>query len=277
MTKFSKTNQPRKPAIGAATDTPAPTGSDITATPEFQAAVDAAVGKAAEQIIAKLAGAREQAGTAAAGSSDAVFVDKLAMSIASLTHQGTGRGRPVAPDILAAREAAKDRMMALIVEARVAFEKAKKAGDEDAMTAALPTYTLKNKVYLGEVQIDPVFVGADHRIKKTEIDWDGVPNEAMVPVNKIAKAIHAEYRGWIGTQTGTPRDDTRGFSVTQKGLVIRGGSHSTNQIEANHTGEGVAAEGLRIRRGDQVDGPLAFKGKETNVLGTVHPAARQSA
>lgn len=263
MTKFSKTNQPRKPAADAASATAAPAAPDFTGTPEFQAAVDAAVGKAAEQIVAKLAGARQQAGTAAGGD-DKAFVNSLAMAIAGLTHQGTGRGRPVAPDILAARDAARDRMMALIVQARA---------DGD-----VPTYTLKNKTHLGEVLIDPVYVGPDHRIKQVEIDWDGIPNEAMIPHNDIAKAIHAEYRGWIGTQTGTPRDDLRDLSVTHGGLTIRGGSRSTKPIEAPHAGEGtpVVTEGLRIRRGEDKTTPLQFR-KETNVLGTVHPAARQSA
>jgi hypothetical protein len=122
----------RKPraASAAPKDTTTP-GVDQSApvttfenSPEFQAAVASAVAKAVpalipalrEQILQNLGTAR---GDAPAVPGDHLWADALAMSIAQITDQGTGR-KTVAPAVLKARSEARALMVQLIVEARAA-------------------------------------------------------------------------------------------------------------------------------------------------------------
>ena len=84
----------------------------MTETAEFKAAVQAAVAAALPDILAQIKG------SAAAEGGDEGFARALAMEIAQLSDQGTGRKR-VAPEVIAARDAARKRMVTLIAEAQI--------------------------------------------------------------------------------------------------------------------------------------------------------------
>lgn len=241
-------------------DTVAPA---ITDTPEFRQAVADAVAQTIpalkEQILAHLTDARGTTAAPAAsdGTADHAFANALAMSLAQLTDQGTGRKR-VAPEILRARSEHRDRMTKLIIDARA--------------SGAIPVYSLKNKCYLDEVMIEPFYIASDHTQRPTEIEWSGVPNEAMVPVNDIAQQIHAEFVGSIGSLAKDDNLPERELKVTPGGVVIKGRPMARNTAKNSVNQPAANSEGLRIRH---KDAPGQFK--ETRILGTVMAPARQTA
>ena len=251
-------------------------GTDQTSDPTKSAAFKDAVANAVaasipairEQILNSLAVARDgkdigSAGTAAdmlAG--DQGFAEKLAMAISQLTDQGTGRKR-VAPEIVRQRSEARELMVRLIIEARAAGEK--------------PLYGLRNKVYLDEVLVDPVYITAAHEQKQTQITWMQVPNEAMVPLNDVAKGIFKAFMDSIGS-VEKPAPEAPLGGVTAGGLTIRTGSKSVRPLAAL----GNMEEGS-IHKPAPTDGGLniAHRGapgqfKETRILGTIAAPARQT-
>lgn len=175
----------------------------------------------------------------------------LAMAIAQLTDQGSGKKR-VAPEVVAAREAAKERMFDLIHTAH--------AEGRDA------EYQLRAPVVLDEVFVSPLYVDQYHRQQPTRIVWPGPPNEAMEPINDTAKAIYAEFATWIGT---TEKRDFGSFKTTPRGLAIV--SRAMPAPEAAHTAvPGSAGGGLRVTgRGD------AGMHKDVRILGTIAKPATQ--
>lgn len=234
----------------------------IEQTPEFHTAVSAAVAAAIpalkQQILANITAARADAPAAPGSSSDQAFAEGLAMALAQLTDQGTGRRR-VAPEVIRARSEARERMTKLLVKAHAA--------------GAIPSYRLKAKCYLDEVLIDPVWIGADHMQHPTEIDWPGVPNSAMVPINDTATEIHKAYLESVGS---VPKEDEvpdGEFRVTAGGLVVRGRPVPQRAQTGLRNGAPTAGDqGLRIKHKEQAPG----KFKEVRVLGTVAQPARES-
>lgn len=227
---------------------------DVTQTPEFQRVLNAAVSKAVAGIRDELAAARAQAGSSSTDEQgDMRLARTLALAIAEISDQGTSRKR-VAPEVLAKREQSGEEMKKLILAARA--------------NGLTPTYKLISKVYLDEMLVEPLFIDSDHKAKPVEIEWPGVPNEAMKPSNEVAATIFAAYKGWIGS-TVTPVPDPI-HSVTAGGLVIKGQLWGR---ELRQTGEGEhAGEGLKVRgRGGRT------VGEPINILGTVAPPARQGA
>lgn len=184
---------------------------------------------------------------------DASFAQALAVAIAQMSDQGTNRKR-VAPEVMHAREAARDKMLRLIVDARERGE--------------VPFYRLQHKVHLDDMLVDPQWVGPDHVARPTEIEWPGVPNEAMSPLNEIAKEIHAAFCDSIGSAVKAYEPGP--MRVTARGLVIMGQApRSRDNAPANASPSG---EGLRLRGRGQ-PGALV----ETRILGTMAEPARQNA
>lgn len=210
-------------------------------TPEFQ--------KALQEKLKEVISTTKQAVPASDGVDPAnmKFVEQLAMAIAQLSDQGTGRKR-VAPEIIASRFEAREKMKELILSARANKE--------------VPIYTLVNKVYLDEIMVDPFWVGADHIARKTEIEWPGVPNEAMRPANEIASKIYSAFLDSIGSIVKVVEDDE--LRVTAGGLTVRGKSN-TRQTQEVDSGEGLKLRG----RG------MAGTPTEINILGTIAPPAQQ--
>ena len=229
----------------------------MTETAEFKAAVQAAVAAALPDILAQI----KASGSAAAEGSDEGFARGLAMAIAQLSDQGTGRKR-VAPEVIAARDAARKRMVTLIAEARARGE--------------VPRYHLVNMVYLDEMKVQPVWIDPiTKRQKPTEIEWPGVPNEAMRPINEVAKAIFAAFKESIGSTA--PEDLVADLpkSMTANGLVVKTGGASVRPIAVNVDGESQKPHGQGLRLPQRHEGNASFE--DIRVLGTVAPPARVGA
>ena len=188
---------------------------------------------------------------------DASWVAKLAAELAQLNNQGPAAKLYVAPAVLAARKAARQKMVELIIAARAKGLK--------------PRYALRNKVYLNERLIDPFYLH-DHEQHRTEIDWTGAPNEAMIPRNEVAKEIYAAFVESIGTKT--PVQDERPVSVTPGGLTVHGAPQKRRGDQKAATSDLAAefADDLAVahREGGRPDGHL-------RVLGTIHPAVQEGA
>ena len=199
----------------------------------------------------------------AANSEMAGFIQSLAMEFATLSDQGTGRKR-VAPEEMVKREKARARMEELIATAR-------EAGD-------LPTYELRHMVYFGETKIPSQHMDSvSRRMMPTQIGWALAPNEGMRPLNEVAKAIHSAYLESIGS-TGTM--ELGQMRVTANGLQILKRAPEVLP-EADHTG--AHRTGPRSNNGGPEEGvilgPRGGQGPvvEQRILGTLMPAARQSA
>lgn len=218
-------------------------------SPEFKEAVAAAVAKAVPEILEKLNETR----------GDASWAQTLAMAIATVSDQGTGTKRRVPPEIMKARDDARARMVDLIVAARAA--------------GRLPSYRLTNKVLLDEQLIDPVWIDKNHTAQPTEIDWPGVPNEAMVPLNDVAREIHAAFVESIGSIAKEHQLRYDPLKVTKGGLVVRGApsaaSHETTLERVN--AQAKSDEGVRVKHKDQ-----SGRYKDVNVLGTIARPAQQT-
>ena len=230
----------------------------ITETEEFRSAVSEAAAKAVAELLKS---GRAEHGTEDQGS-DPTWMRALAMEISQLTDQGTGRRR-VAPEVLRARQMARERMMKLIVDARAAKK--------------IATYRVKAKTLLADRVIEPFWVGSDHTARPTVIDWDGIPNEAMAPENKTAKAIYDAFVESIGSSIKVVPDDA--LAVTPGGLVVHGGAASISSgrrqvkdAEAAHTGKAdVMEQGLTIHHKNE---PGRYV--EKRILGSVAEPARQT-
>jgi hypothetical protein len=234
----------------------------ITQTPEFQEAVRVAAAKAVAEALAL---ARDNAGTLAQ-SGDVDIVQALAMSIADMADQGVGRRNRVPPDVLRARKEARDLMVNLIIAARA--------------TGHMPSYRLTNKVLLDNMLVDPVWIDANHTAQPTEIDWPGVPNEAMVPINDTAREIFKAFQDSIGTIPKKEDQDallSLPLGVTPMGLVVKGGAATgkrslQQRVDGRMKDENDAGgEGLKLRHRE-----AAGRYKPVNILGTIAKPAQQS-
>lgn len=236
-----------------------PLPADFTQTDEFKAAVSAAAAAATAKILEQLTAARAPD---AVVPSDRAFADSLALAIAGLTDQGVGRQARVSPEVIDKRNKARERMMTLIIEAKA-------RGDR-------PSYQLRNKVWLDEVMVEPVWINpATRGIEPTEIIWPGIPNEAMIPINHPARLIFEAFMDSIGSVVKPVPDEALG--VTTGGLVVKG-----RAVQAKRA---VPAAGNQSP-GDDISGheglSVVHKNKpgqfvEKHILGTVAAPARQTA
>lgn len=228
----------------------------ITETEEFKAAVAAEAAKAVADLLHS---SRAEHGTEDQGS-DPTWMRALAMEISQLTDQGTGRRR-VAPEVLRARQMARERMLKLIVDARAAKKTA--------------TYRVKSKTLLADRVVEPFWVDNLHTAQPTIIDWDGVPNEAMAPENKTAKGIYDAFMESIGSSVRVVPEDA--LAVTPGGLVVHGGAASISsgrrQVKAAESAQtGAPSEdGLNVHH---KNAPGRYT--EKRILGSIAEPARQT-
>lgn len=251
--------------------------ASMASSPEFQRAVADQVAASLETLLPKLAEARVTAGAAPEGA-DRSLMRELALSLAELTTQGSGRVK-VSPDVMHKREMAREKMVALIIEARAEKK--------------VPTYHLVNKIFMNNRIIEPFWVHpATKAVENTEIDFWGIPSEAMVPVNDTAKAIFIAYKDSIGTihgvtgvANGLPGVDALG--VTPAGMVIRNSAATDVRRRAvelptvDLPKEGPMSSAYEVDDHDFQPMSLkqdAQKGqyKDINVLGTIQQPARQT-
>ena len=231
------------------------TARSVTEHGEFKAAV----AKAVAEVLAQ---ARADEGSEPS-SSDPTWMRALAMEISQLTDQGTGRKR-VAPEVLRSRQVARDLMVKLIAKAR--------AGGRTA------TYRVKAKTLLADRVVEPFWIDNLHTAQPTIVDWDGIPNEAMVPENKTAKEIFEAYKSSIGSTDRVVPEDS--LAITPGGLVVHGGASSISAgrrrvgEEPQQTTRSPGADdsaGLNVHHKNE---PGRYK--ETRILGSIADPARQT-
>ncbi len=224
-------------------------------SPEVQALIADAVALATAELTAKLEAKRAEHGTEASGA-DQSLMRGLALAIAEVSDQGTNRKR-VPPAVLEARRVARDHMTAMILDYQA----------QDIM----PEYELSRAVYLAEELVEPTFTDRDHVMRRTKIEWAGVPNEGMTPANDAARMIYGAFMESIGGATPNvtrpaekiaTREATGGLKVLHKPDVSAQSSPVSKPRNA-----GVTRLGRR-QAGDVI---------ETAVLGTVAEPARQLA
>lgn len=225
-------------------------------TPEFQNAVNTRVEEAMAKFKAEML-AHATPGVVAPVSSDSVdllgeVLSKLSMNMAAIGQQGQ-RQRPLSPEEVAAREAAHNRMVDLILATR-------------EPGAERPAYKLIAKTYLNERFLEPFRMNGKVAVP-TEITYTGVPNDAMVPLNKAAEGIFAAWRGTTGGPTVlVPTADTRPYWVTSSGLVVKGDPPKRQHVAA----EAHFEADLSFPENSSLQGEVA-------VLGTVARKARTNA
>lgn len=189
---------------------------------------------------------------------DKGFAASLALAIANLSAQGTNKAPFVPPDVIEGWTLARERMMALIIAARARYGETQDEGD-------LPRYRLTKTQYLNEMRIEPQYVNTvTHTVDDQVITWDEAPNEAMEPVNDVARAIYAAFCESIGATVLKEKPEDRSFARTAKGNImgVRG------QSNAPADGFGAPMRDPRVRP------DKAGTVKHVNVLGTVAaPAA----
>jgi len=229
----------------------------LTETPEFKAML-------AEEVKKVLVGLKGELGSDLS-QENRRFAENLAMAFATLSEQGTGR-KYVAPEILRARTEARELMKDLIMQAR--------------RNGQVPSYRVIAKTLLDDQVVEPFWVDSSHVAQHTEIDWPGVPNDAMQPINEVAKGIYQAFLDSIGSKAQSvsasgavldvPDAMQDGFGTTRNGLVVRGGAVPRR----NRPGEASPPEhqeGLSLHHRNKPGRTV-----ETRVLGSVAEPARQT-
>jgi hypothetical protein len=134
-----------------------------------------------------------------------------------------------------------------------------------------PQYEVLRHVYLNENLIEPTYRDTDRRMKRTNILWMGVPNEAMKPVNAAAEAVYAQFiRSIAGTTRYNERPIEIDYSRRDGGLKVLNHSNIDNGTPHMRMPSDDFSGGLQVLNA-RVAGDL----ENINVLGTIHPAARQ--
>lgn len=290
---------PRKNSRSAA---PSPAAVDVTQTDEFKAAVRASVDQAIKAILPTIAGMLPAQATSTEDRTDDTL-SRLAMMIAELTDQGSQAPKRIPPEIILARKAAHDRMVALILKEQRAV---KRDPNHEPPTFHLTSKIIARLDDAGEQLIEPLWRGADNRVYPTELGWLGIPNLAMKPQNASARAIMDAFEESIGSKAETmfkvlddhPEPDEgieTEFGVTESGRLVTGGGVQHRKEDAGRV-ETVSVAMLTrapdlARAGPGHDVGLATVRnagaslrqqygvapyKDVRVLGSIVPPARQN-
>jgi hypothetical protein len=234
------------------TSPPAP--QNLTETPEFKAAVAAAVAEALEcktaEIMERLAAQR-----GGAGENDAGFARLFAAQLAELIDQDRrtkGQAARLSAEEIEARREAVERLERLLLDAY--------ANQNE------PQYDVMKPCYLEEQLIEPTWQNPATKIlMRRQIVWLGIPNEHMHPANPVAEGIHAAFMRSIGGSTAPINRPDLG----RPKLRIVGSS----DVEGPPAVGKPKNIGMLKILGDTVQGQII----ETNVLGTIAAPARQLA
>lgn len=235
----------------------AATAASFKDSPEFREAVAVATAEASarvrDEVLSLLKAGAVSTENVDAGS--AGMFRQMALAIAEISDQGTSRKR-VAPEVMEQRKQAHDRMVDIILLSK-----------ERGLS---PEYRLIAKTYLNERFIEPFKVGPGGKPEPVEIIWDGIPNEAMRPINDIAREIYKEFRLSIGSYEQQVKETAHW--VSNRGLVIKGEGPVTPQaMKAKETLESMDfKDGLEFKTQNDPTAPFV------SVLGTVAPPARQN-
>jgi hypothetical protein len=220
---------------------------------EINARVDERVNALFAELKAQLEpGAISAPAQAVASSNDGMgnLLSELVMNMKKMMDPQSQK-RVFSPEEMRQMESARENMIRLIVEAHERRE----AGDANAM----PVYALKAKVYLAERKIEPqYFDKRTERMMPQEINWPGIPSEAMHPINDVAKKIHAAF---MGSLLGINMNKNTAPSFVLDGSkVLR-----MAPVEFEQVGNSGTADPRKMIPGVE---PIDYS-KPINVLGTV--------
>lgn len=239
------------------------TEPEVTFDSRVQAAIANAAAEAAKAAAEQtrtemLALFQSQAGKASDGGSAQDLLNGLALAIAEMNHQGNKRDKPLDPKVLAARRDAMERLYALVAKA-----KALPKGDDRT-----PKYRVKSKCNISNTLIMPFRKDPVTKLMMpVDIRWRGEPNDAMEPLNEMAKEISAEFRASRGNTTEYQQEAFKAVWATDGGLIVEGVGPARRQIA-----ERVPESGDLELDADPYDPNAEF----VHVLGTIHEPARRS-
>lgn len=240
----------------------------LMATPEAQKAIAEAAQKAIAQLVP----------SAGVGEDTQRLFSEMALAIANMSNQGSGRVKPVAPEIMHKREVAARKCAELLGEVHGHLRKAKLTQDSRLEKEWSPEYRVTSKVYFNERLIEPYRKGNGRGASPVaqDIVWTGMPNEALRPLNTIAERLTTLYRESVGAAPhlksisgpngGQLAPDNRPYWMTPGGLVVKGDPPP----KATTLGNDPRDELANVDNNDPND-PFV------HVLGTLHPPARQGA
>lgn len=214
-----------------------------------------------EDVARQLMAARELAGGVAPAADPGIhdmtkartaegdkgLVTSLALAIANLSSQGTGKQELIDPEILETRAQARKRMVDLLVKARA---------EEN-----IPTYRVigEKGCFFNETKIQPQwFDPVTKAMKDTEIYWDEVPNESLEPTNDIATEVFAAFMESIGETTEKRPAEAVSWVRTEKRLFRGMKGEQRDALYSKGIGD-IRVEG----KGGQM------AGKRQNIMGTV--------
>ena len=194
----------------------------VTETKEFKEAIS----KVKDEIIASLKGSTSTI------SGDAMdLFRQMALSIAEMNHQGDRRHRPVDPKVMAARAQAQEELNELLDAVRLKVKQARDAvyeteeEKEAAVRKLSPKYRAIAVCVFDDVIIQPFRRNeATKRAEPIEFYWLNEPNDALVPLNDIAKQIHKLFRKSRGARTDIEKRSFKPAWMTDAGLIIEGGT-----------------------------------------------------
>ena len=189
---------------------------EIVDTPEFQAALEAALEKRMavleEKLLEAMALPAEAVeATGADRSADLLekVLSRLSTNLQALANQGE-HNKPLSPEQVIEREMALEQMIGLLDQARTLPAEAR------------PAYAVMSKTYLNDRFIEP-FRKVGNQAVRNEITWTGVPNMAMNPLNDVATAIYDQWQKSMGGLPPlVPTADNRPLYMTAAGLTVRG-------------------------------------------------------
>lgn len=247
---------------------------NFTETKEFQDAVSAAASKAATEAFAKLRETMEKPETLdGMADRDASLMRGLQEALSGLVNMSSGR-KVEAPYVTMKREEAGKNLVELVWSVNKEILAAYRRREDTSLLT--PTYKVIMKQYLDEQFVEPYTKKPGEPLAQaTEIEYRGIPNEGLVPTNKIAKRIHALWREFSGRPEIVPTADNRDYHVTHGGMVIKGAP-----ARKNHVGDGRRSldhfsfnESLTE---DDIGSPNDPNAPLVRVLGKTAAPARQS-
>lgn len=183
---------------------------------------------------------------------DATAYDGLAHAIAKAADPGNTR-QIVPPEQMRRRQEGRKAMMDLISS----YHERNVAGDAEAM----PVYQVIRQVVFAETLIEPQYHDpVSKKMMHQEINWPGIPNHGLLPLNEPARAIHAQFLEWVGDPPLAVRG-TKAPWVLSANKIMRG----RDMPEAPMAPVGLPLDPRRHQPGDAP--------KRQAVLGTLHTPA----
>lgn len=248
--------------------------SVLLATPEAQKAIAEAASLAAAKAVADLM--KGSAAVLPGDSQTQRLFSEMALAIAEMNHQGSGRPKPLAPEVMAKREAASKQLDSLVTEVNEKIHIARGNGDKKMLDQWMPVYRVTGKIYFNEELIEP-FSKPDRRGDKpvpTVRCWTGYPNHSLHPKNAIAKRLVDLFRESVGAAPllksvsgpngGQAAQDNRKYYLTPLGHVVKGETPGSTTLDED--------DGVQIVDRRSIDPTAPF----AHVLGTVAQPARQN-